>query len=139
VEELVKKYTQLNNALNRLQEGIEYYDMIEKYEDLGLRLLIRDGLIQRYEFSIELFRKVLDLYLTKVHLVILESRGAYHIFRATERAGIISNEEFVLLSQLIFDRNETSHTYLEALAIEIADRIPAHYQVMKKILERIKI
>jgi nucleotidyltransferase substrate binding protein (TIGR01987 family) len=139
MEEVIKKYLQLKNALNRLDEGISYYDKIEEYDDQGIRRIIRDALIQRYEFTIELLWKLLHAYLRDKLGAKIEGEGSYKVLRSAQRNKLITEEEFYQLDQLIFDRNETSHTYFEPLAIQIADRIPAHYPIIKKIFDRIKL
>lgn len=104
-----------------------------------LRQIIRDGMIQRYEFSIELLWKFVRIFLKDTMNLSVEKHGPNPTFTAAREVNFISFDEFDTLSELIFDRNETSHTYFEPTAIAIAERIPAHYQVMKKIFDRIKI
>lgn len=53
--------------------------------------------------------------------------------------GIITLEEHKILIDAIAERNLTSHSYNENLAIKIQNHIPAYYVVMKTIIDRIKI
>lgn len=137
-KEVANKYTQMRDVLIRLDEAIKCYDKHIDLEELCLRRLIRDGLIQNYEFTIEIFWKFLFTILRSQGIVINSVTGI-NTFKEAENQRFISKDEYNQLTQLIVDRNESSHTYLEPLAIEIADRIPAHYQVMKKIFDRIEI
>ncbi len=123
----------------RLNEEIEAYNDLSDKDELIIKKRTRNSLIHTYEFTIEIFWKLLHTLLRDQHGITFESISSYQTFRQAARIGIILTAEFQTLTELVADRNRTSHSYRELLAIEIADRIPAHYQVMKKILDRIKI
>ena len=92
-----------------------------------------DASIQRFEFTIELFWKLLKR--------ILESRGLEvpypkNVLQAAYAGGLIDNEEIWL--QMLIDRNQTLNTYNEVLANEIYERIKVYMPAFRKSLEGLK-
>ena len=106
----------LENALTRLNESLQF--------DLSQPLVV-DACIQRFEFCIELTWKTLKKCLA------IEGIEANTPRECVQQAYSIHwiNDESVWLSMLK-DRNLTSHTYKEDLALEIYHRLPLHYQAM---------
>jgi nucleotidyltransferase substrate binding protein (TIGR01987 family) len=97
----------------------------------------RDSMIQRFEFSSDLFWKFLKEYLEKIELVQLESKGPKGIFRDACRIGIIGEKETETALKMIDDRNMTSHIYKEEIAQHISKNIPAYYDLMLSIAQRL--
>lgn len=97
---------------------------------------IRDGLIQRFEFTYELSHKMLRRLLEQAAANPEEFDGAD--FQYLIRSG---NEQGLLLSawpgfrEL---RGKTSHTYDEAIALEVVARIPAFLAEAEHLLQRLK-
>ena len=106
----------LENALTRLNESLQF--------DLSQPLVV-DACIQRFEFCIELTWKTLKKSLA------IEGIEANTPRECIQQAYSIHwiNDESAWLSMLK-DRNLTSHTYKEDLALEIYHRLPLHYQAM---------
>lgn len=106
----------LANALTRLNESLQF--------DLSQPLVV-DACIQRFEFCIELTWKTLKRCLA------IEGIEANTPRECIQQAYSIHwiNDESAWLSMLK-DRNLTSHTYKEDLALEIYHRLPLHYQAM---------
>ena len=113
------KYNNLKNTYARLEEACEVYD--------GKDDMIRDSVIQRFEFTYELVYRTLQEYM-KYEGVILENSFPRTIFKTAYANNIIDNEKLWL--GLIEDRNATSHIYSEKLADPIADRICKDYLVI---------
>lgn len=86
-----------------------------------------DGTIQRFEFSIELFWKLLKKILAEKGVEAPFPRDVLQ----KAYAGHLIDDETVWLSMLR-DRNQTSHTYDEELASAIYIRIKTYYPVLKK-------
>ncbi|MDT0618301.1 HI0074 family nucleotidyltransferase substrate-binding subunit [Salinisphaera sp. P385] len=78
--------------------------------------VVRDALIQRFEFSYELARKSLFYCLRDQGEQVQDM--ARPILQAAFRAGLLDDPD--LWDRIKNARNETSHTYNEAKAIEIA-------------------
>lgn len=111
----------LEKALARLGEGLARY--AQDTSDTQ----IRDGLVQRFEFTYELSHKMLRRYLEMVS-------ATPDAFDAMPFADLIrsGNEQGLLLSdwprwRLFRDmRARTSHSYDEAVALQVVAEIPAY-------------
>ena len=106
------KFNNFKNALQKLKDGISDYDKA-KIET------IRDGVIQRFEFTTELAWKSVREYLLTEGIIDINTPKT--VMKEAFSAGIISNEQGWL--QILNDRNATSHIYDEEEAVEIFDRI----------------
>ena len=106
----------LENTLTRLNESLQF--------DLSQPLVV-DACIQRFEFCIELTWKTLKKSLA------IEGIEANTPRECIQQAYSIHwiNDESAWLSMLK-DRNLTSRTYKEDLALEIYHRLPLHYRAM---------
>lgn len=111
--------TPLKNAVHRLDEGLA------RYQADTSDIQIRDGLIQRFEFTYELSHKMLRRYLETSAANPTEFDGAD--FQYLIRSG---NEQGLLLSawpqwrKFRDMRSKTSHTYDEDVALEVVAAIP---------------
>ena len=111
------KLDAFGKALQRFQESLQYDES---------QPLVVDASIQRFEFCIELSWKTLKAALAQEGISAntprecLQQAYAAHWF----------DDEAAWLSMLK-DRNLTSHTYKEDLALAIYRRLPGHYQAMQ--------
>ncbi|CAI3664803.1 HI0074 family nucleotidyltransferase substrate-binding subunit [Clostridium neonatale] len=110
------KYMNLKKAYDRLLEVSKLYD--------GKDDIIRDSLIQRFEFTYELTHKTLREFM-KYLGVTLENSFPRSIYRKAYVNNLISNDKVWI--SLLEDRNSTLHIYSEDLADEIANRIVNEY------------
>ena len=123
----------LLNAVNRLSEGLTRYE-----KDIA-DTQIRDGLIQRFEFSYEISHKMLKRYLEAVS-------PTPEQFDAMAFADLIrsGNEQGLLLSDWsqwrIYRemRSKTSHTYDEDVAIQVVQGIPAFLEEARHLLKQLQ-
>lgn len=122
---LHNKALNYKKALIRLEEA-SHYDVA-----VGLNL---DGLIQRFEFTMELAWKLIKSYLEEKgdDVPIHGSKDA--VRRAFSLALI---EEPGIWLKMINDRNTLSHTYDEKEAFEIAGKIKAVYLPELKKLDHV--
>jgi nucleotidyltransferase substrate binding protein (TIGR01987 family) len=110
----------LEKAIDRLQEGLVRYQ-----KDIT-DIQIRDGLIQRFEFTYELSHKTLKRYLESVSAT--PEQYDNMPFQDLIRSG---NEQALLLGDWSAwksyrdMRSKTSHTYDEEIAMEVVAQIPA--------------
>lgn len=128
----------LVNAVARLEEGYARY--LQNIADQQ----IRDGLIQRFEFTYDLSDKMLKRFLEETSAT--PETIDLLSFQARIRTG---NEQELLLNdwgrwKLYRDmRNVTSHTYDEAKALEVVEGIPDFIEEARflrdKLAERIAI
>lgn len=126
--------------IKRLRERLELYlNALEKLKE-SLEVepapsIVRDGAIQRFEFTYELGWKLMKAYLE--YQGITEGSTPREVYRESFRAGIIFNGEAWL--DMMTDRNLTSHTYDEKMADEIYSKIKnKHYDVLLEFSERMK-
>jgi nucleotidyltransferase substrate binding protein (TIGR01987 family) len=110
------KYINLKKAYDKLVEVSKLYD--------GKNDIIRDSLIQRFEFTYELTHKTLREFM-KYLGVNLENSFPRTIYKKAYVNNLISNDKVWI--NLLEDRNSTSHIYNENLANEIANRIVNEY------------
>lgn len=111
----------LGNALKRLAESLSY--------DASQPLVV-DASIQRFEFCIELTWKTLKKALAAEGIEANTPRECMSQAYAVHWLA----DETVWLSMLK-DRNLTSHTYKEDLALEIYGRLPGHLAAMQALYQ----
>jgi len=99
---------ELKRAIRRLREAL----------DLPKSDIIRDSVIQRFEFTVELSWKGLQRYLKASG--ISESLTPKNTFREAAKLGVVSDPEAWI--RFIDARNLSSHTYKESLAEEVYAR-----------------
>jgi nucleotidyltransferase substrate binding protein (TIGR01987 family) len=121
---LRRLFDSLNASLERLGEALSISD------DQPLAI---DGTIQRFEFTFELFWKVLQRLLADQGIAANSPKA---VLQHAYRLGWLDNEATWL--KMLEDRNLTSHTYREALALEIYARIAGHHAAMREALQKLR-
>ncbi|MDI6804989.1 MAG: HI0074 family nucleotidyltransferase substrate-binding subunit [Bacteroidota bacterium] len=119
IQDTEKALTQLNRALQ------------EKFSDI-----VRDAAIQRFEFTFELFWKLVKAYLNFVEGI--DCYSPKNCFRELLPVTLASEDEVELLLKMCDHRNLTSHVYDEEVSKEVFSAIPSYYNIMNVILSRIK-
>lgn len=120
-------------ALSRLEEGLVRYQA--DVSDAQLR----DGLIQRFEFTYELAYKTIRRYLEGASPTPGEFDGAEFAFVIRSAA-----EQNLLLRDLKAWkryrelRGKTSHTYDEDVAVEVVEGIPAFLEEARYLRDELK-
>jgi nucleotidyltransferase substrate binding protein (TIGR01987 family) len=121
-------FENLGNAIKRLDEVLALPD-IEKIDYL------QDAAIQRFEFTIELYWKVLRKFLAYEKI---ECSTPREVFNKAFQSFFIDDETIWLA--MLDDRNNTSHVYKQEDARKIFLHIKNYYPVMattyKKLQER---
>jgi len=123
-QEIKEAFTKTGKALDALEV------MVNKpmQEDRGNI----DACIQRFEFVVELFWKLLKR--------ILESRGQQAVYPKDvlqeAYAGHLIDDDTLWL-QMLKDRNQTSHTYDEEFADKIYAHIKLYFPQLKKTYEKL--
>lgn len=111
-EEIEYTFEKLNNAFGKLKEGVE--DASSELE--------KDGVIQRFEFTFELFWKTLRIFLREHGIETNTPRGS---LEEAFRIGWLGEEKPFL--DMLEDRNKSSHIYKKEIADEIFQRIKNSY------------
>ena len=111
---MLQKMENYKHALAQLEEAVE------RYQKTPEDALYRDGLIQRFEFTVELAWKSIKEYLEDQGMVlsIASPRG---ILKEAFSAGVLDDAQ--QWNDILTARNLTSHVYDEATASGIAQKI----------------
>lgn len=122
---MLQKIENYHHAMAQLEEAVAVYS-----RDRG-DSLYRDGLIQRFEFTVELAWKSLKEFLEDQGTV-LSITSPRAVLKDAYAAGVIMDAD--VWDEIIRSRNVTSHVYDEKTAIEVADRVCNTYlPVLKKL------
>jgi nucleotidyltransferase substrate binding protein (TIGR01987 family) len=114
-ERFVERKSELKSATGRLREAVA----------LPESALIRDAVIQRFEFTFELTWKSLKLYLERQGL---DCGGPRSTLKKAFAEGLITSpDEADVWLQMLEDRNLASHAYDEALAASIYQHMVKDY------------
>lgn len=133
MEVLKIRYLEITKALKRLDYAL---NCLERDRGRDEHDLVRDSVIQRFEFCTDTLWKFLKAYLEeeiKIQLAVISPRK---IFRFAADQKLITDDAFEVCMRIIEDRNMTSHTYHEELARNISERIPSYYQTMQAVIAR---
>ena len=116
MDKFESKYSSYKQALMRLRDGLAQYAQtpIE---------IVRDGVIQRFEFTCELALKTAREYLLDQGYTDINSPKA--VMRQAMADGLVEDGDGWI--DLLTDRNLTSHIYDEAVASEILERVQTKY------------
>lgn len=109
---------------------------LEEILQLPLNTIVRDASIQRFEYTFEAVWKLLKVYLESQEGIVCTSPKS--CFRHALRAGLLSLERTETCLTMTDDRNLTSHTYIEAIAQTIYEKLPIYYQVMRELFGKIQ-
>lgn len=122
----------MNGKVGNLVEQLRSaYARLEEVVNMEKTAIVRDSLIQRFEFTVELSWKTMKAY--------LEEKGMKDLYLPKEiiksafQARIVPNDPTWL--DMIDTRNKTSHIYSEAMADSVYAEIPAYLPLFKKLIE----
>ncbi len=125
IKYISEKLNSFEKALTTLQKTI-----VERPTDIE-----RDAAIQRFEYCFELSWKLLK--------IALEEQGnkpdipsPKSVFKKAFLFNLITDEG--IWSEILVERNQTTHTYNEELAKEVYSKIPSFYKAMYQLLEKLK-
>jgi nucleotidyltransferase substrate binding protein (TIGR01987 family) len=112
--------TSLGNAVRRLREGVARHEREPADEQ------IRDGLIQRFEFTYELSHKMLRRYLKEIAASPgeIEQMPFADLIRTGNAQGLLRGD-WAAWRRFREMRARTSHTYDAKVASQVAAAIPA--------------
>ncbi|WP_296559042.1 HI0074 family nucleotidyltransferase substrate-binding subunit [uncultured Acetobacterium sp.] len=129
MELLTNKVENLRKAVDRLSEGILELQANESS-------VVRDGVIQRFEFTTELAWKAAREYLMDQGFIDINSPKS--VMKEAFSYGLITDDKIWI--QILNDRNLTSHIYKEEIADEICDRIiKTYFQEFKALSKRLAL
>jgi nucleotidyltransferase substrate binding protein (TIGR01987 family) len=98
--------------------------------------LERDGTIQRFEFTFEATWKAGQVFLERQEGIQANSPRA--TWRALGEAGLLDEVQTIRALEMTDDRNRTAHTYIEAVARQIYERIPIYSDLLTTLVGSMK-
>ena len=123
----------LKNALNRLVEGNDRY--LKDINDTQ----IRDGLIQRYEFTYEITHKILKrhLELKSLNPEVFDAMAFSDLIRTGNEQSLLKNDwtKWKIFREML---SKSSHTYDEQIAKEVVSIIPDFIDEAKFLLTQLE-
>jgi nucleotidyltransferase substrate binding protein (TIGR01987 family) len=124
--------TALARAIARLDEGLSAYQRDSTHA------LIRDGLIQRFEFTYEISHKLIKRYFqsTAANPQQYDSMVFQDLIRSASEAGLLLGDWPAWRTYRDM-RSKTSHTYDEAIAQEVVAGIPAFRREAQHLREQL--
>lgn len=144
MESLEKKYIDLIQALKTFQDAIEFRDNTFKHKDLTNAAnlthfcIVRDSVIQRFEYCYELFWHYLVLYMESKYSNLLEFKMPAYVFRKACEAELLTSEESERALEMAKMRNKTSHIYKEEIADYVSKAAEQHLGLMQQLAKRLK-
>lgn len=123
----------LERAIERLEEGLE------RYRSDTTDLQIRDGLIQRFEFTYEQGCKTLKRYLeyTAATPTLIDEMTFQDQIRTANEQGLLLGAwpEWRDYRKM---RGMTSHSYSEAIALDVVGHIPEFLEEVSFLRDRLR-
>ncbi|CAN0618136.1 Nucleotidyltransferase [Burkholderia multivorans] len=126
--------TPLERAISRLQEGLARYE-----QDIS-DTQIRDGLIQRFEFTYEISHKMLKRFLeaTSANPAEFDNMSFQDLIRSGNERGLLLGD-WAAWRKYREMRSKTSHTYDEGVALEVVEGIPEFLKEVTHLHDRLVV
>lgn len=119
-----QRFSNFVKALNKLSQAIDFVKSQAENVDLSiLDEIVREGLIQRFEYTHELAWNVMKDF--SEYQGNFDIKGSRDATRQAFKMGLIQEGEKWMA--MIKSRNDSSHTYNEATASEIFEQIVTDY------------
>lgn len=126
----------LEKAIESLAVALAAYTNSTHPEGSAERELMRDGVIQRFEYTFELSWKILRRYLEEYGLERVDSLTNRDLFRVGYEQGLLRDAEAWL--DFLKKRNLTSHTYQAATAQVVYQSASEFLRDARFLLERLE-
>ena len=127
-------FTALENSVYRLKE------VVEKYKENEKDSIVRDSLIQRFEFTYSISLKLLRRYFMERAFFVddINSLSFNDMVRTATRLGLLKSD-LEMWTKYREMRNLTSHTYDEEVALKVAKIVPCFYEEALYLLKKLRI
>lgn len=126
-------FTALENSVYRLKE------VVEKYKENEKDTIVRDSLIQRFEFTYSISLKLLRRYFMERAFFVddINSLSFNDMVRTATRLGLLKSD-LEMWTKYREMQNLTSHTYDEEVALKVAKIVPCFYEEALYLLKKFK-
>ena len=128
--------TPFENAIASLEEALRLYSNSQLAPGASEKILMRDGVIQRFEYTFELSWKMLKRYLEEFGLERVDQFTNRDLFRAGAEAGLLTDAEAWI--NYLHHRNLTSHTYNAAVAQDVYEAAVSFLADARHLLAQLK-
>jgi nucleotidyltransferase substrate binding protein (TIGR01987 family) len=112
------------------KDALRALSTLEEIVEEPFSIIVRDATIQRFEYTFEALWKYIKEFLKEHEGINVNSPKA--CFRALFSTGLLTEDETNKCLEMTDRRNDTSHTYKEAVAQIIFGRINESYVVLIK-------
>ncbi|HCY74602.1 MAG TPA: nucleotidyltransferase [Ignavibacteriales bacterium] len=129
----LERLSDFSKSLASLDEALNLD--LSKFNEIELDL-VKNGQIQKFEYSIELYWKIIKTFLIEQHGI--ETVSPKSAIKEFFGVNLIDEEEYELLIQMIDDRNRLSHIYNELFFNEIYSRLVKYLSLMQKVIKKIQ-
>jgi nucleotidyltransferase substrate binding protein (TIGR01987 family) len=140
LEEIVTEnkldFSNLEKAITTLATAVSAYEAKKDSAMPDERDLMRDGVIQRFEYTFELAWKTIKRYLEMYGLERVDKLTSRDLFRVGFEAGLIGDASAWF--EYLADRNQTSHIYDDVVAAEVYDSVKAFLIDVRFLLVQLK-
>ena len=114
--------SKLNYSLSLFSEAVDRFEEAVKIPVTGTNSLVIDASIQRFEFSFEMSWKTLKRFLEYKGV---SAKTPRDVFKEAFKLGLLKEGDD-LWSQMIEDRNQTSHTYNRQIAQKVYSNLASY-------------
>jgi nucleotidyltransferase substrate binding protein (TIGR01987 family) len=133
-EKVIAKIANFQKALASLHAALVRFQKVSPDDELYEPL--RDSLIKRFEYCIDMFWKMLREYIIEEHGIDVPA-SPKAVIKVAVDLYIITDDQHKLFVSAINDRNLTSHSYHEEVAQQIASHVIYYYQNMHALVKKL--
>ncbi len=133
MDRLERQLEDFKKAITRLEEALS---VAKENKSDELYPFLRDSAIQRFEFTFEIFWKLVKTALRRLEGV--ECNSPKSCMRELFRNKYIEEPELEKLLEMVDDRNLTVHTYHEEIAEELFGKLEGYATLMRAVVEGIE-
>jgi nucleotidyltransferase substrate binding protein (TIGR01987 family) len=127
MDRLTSRFADAERALRTLDEALQV---------AAPTPLVRDGSIQRFEYSFEAVCRAARTYLEEHEGI--PARSPRSCLRALGEVGVLDESETILALTMAEDRNRTVHAYIEAVAAQIHSKLGPYTTLMQTMVVRME-
>jgi len=128
--------TGFKNAISSLEESLKAYNKTELPDGSVEKETMRDGIIQRFEYTFELSWKILKRFLEEYGMEKTDVLTNKQFFRMGFEKGLIDDPESWF--DYLRSRNLASHTYNETTAKKVFEAAVLFLTDAKNLLSRLE-